>query len=324
MTKKTATAEQPSLLIEQPTENAPPTAKAKPVARRQPQASQLPARAQNAPAATAGPPNMLAVIAQAAADPRTNPENMRALLDMSKEIAAEEGRMEFIAAFHRMQKQLPTINKDGKIEVRKKTSSGERDGPVQQTTKFSSYENIMEICKPIMDEFGFIFASAIEPAPDGARINVISYLDHVRGHQRLSRFPMTADVTGNKNNQQGWGSSQKYGMRYNAIALLNIISRAPQDRDTDGVVIDAKPTKASARAAAPQQQQPQDDGGFPGDRTISAEQCVQLMAAIEYCGVGLDKFCAKYQIAKVEELPETKLRLALKACADFASANGSR
>lgn len=62
----------------------------------------------------------------------------------------------------------------------------------------------------------------------------VSTLEHVGGSSRSTRFRLTADSTGGKNNQQGWGSSQQYGMRYNMIALLNIVSEAPQDADNDG------------------------------------------------------------------------------------------
>jgi hypothetical protein len=183
------------------------------------------------------PANTLAVIADAMKLPDFKPENMRALLDMHKEMVAEQARLDFIGSFHAMKRELPVINRDGKIVIVAKDASGRRPesgGRVQQSTPYATFENISRQIDPILDRNGFNLSHSVEPEPGGARIVVTSILEHVGGHSRVSRFPLPAETSGSKNNVQGWGSAISYGKRYNTIMLLNIRTSAPEDRDTDG------------------------------------------------------------------------------------------
>lgn len=255
-------------------------------------------------AADQAPTNFLAVIARAAGDPRCDTAKMQSLLDMQRQIEDREAKKSFTRDFIALQKLLPTINRDGKIEVRKKDSSGERTGPLQQSTPYATYPAIMQIVKPLLDDHGFAIAHAIEPAPDG-KIYVVSTLGHVDGHEKVSRFPLPAETSGSKNNVQGWGSSQQYGMRYNAIALLNIVSQAPQDRDHDGHQGNFKAAKG---------------GGFvdvESTRLVSPAEADKLIELIEWCGVPRAKFLEHYGITKVQQLPADLFPAAQKACEDF-------
>lgn len=259
---------------------------------------------------TAAPPipegkSVLAMIGEAANNPDFNPENMRALLDMQKEIMAEQQRRDFNTAFAAMQAELPTIKQDGRIEVRKKDGSGERTGAIQQSTPYATFNNIMKVVKPILSKYGFSIWFATEPTSDG-RILVKGFLDHNSGGQRSTAFPLPAETSGSKNNVQGWGSSLSYGKRYATIALLNIVSEAKEDRDDDGYNLpNLKPAK---------------DGGFVQveDRaTVSQEQVEKLVELIEWCGVSKAKFTAHYSIGKISDLPADLFDAAVKSCQDF-------
>jgi ERF superfamily len=252
------------------------------------------------------PTNFLAVIARAAADPRCDVAKMQSLLDMQRQIEDRDSVKAFTRDFIALQKVLPVINRDGKIEIRKKDSSGERTGAVQQATPYATYPAIMRVCKPLLDAHGFTLASWIEPELGGARIMVVSQLDHVEHHHRASRFPLPAETSGSKNNVQGWGSSQQYGMRYNAIALLNIVSEAPQDRDHDGHAGNFKPAKGGGFAEVPEDKP-----------KISDDQAMKMRDLIEWCGVQQGKFFEHYGITKVGDLPANLFDAAVKACEDF-------
>jgi hypothetical protein len=310
MSKRTAQAAQPDQLTADT-----PTAKAAKIAKPKQEVV-----VNKNPPAKVDPPlpaNILAVIARAAADPALNADKMRALLDMQKEVMAEEARLAFVRDFRKLRLALPTIKRDGKIEVRKKDpKTGDRTGAVQQTTFFATYENLMKVCEPILIENGFSFSSAVEPSADGLRINVISFLDHDQGHQRLSRFPLPAETSGSKNNVQGWGSAQSYGKRYNAVALLNIISEDPRDSDTDGgnpnrpVVSDK-----SKRNAAPQPKEETDDSGATD--VITAEQIAELNRKMMDCEVPLAKVLQSYEIEKLEQMPALAFASALRSCDNY-------
>lgn len=250
------------------------------------------------------PKSMLAIIAEAASNPAVNPDNMRALLDMQKEIAAEERRQAFDAAFIALQADLPVIDKDGKIEIRKKDERGERAGALQQATPYATFEAIMDAIQPLLTKHGFGLSFETKSLND--RLLVIGHLIG-HGHERSTEFPLPAETSGSKNNVQGWGSSMSYGKRYCTIALLNIRSRAPQDRDADGHYgrfVNAKGGGLAQEA--------------PPVETISETQQMNLIEAIEGCGVPMAKFLDHYGIKKVADLPADLYGAAVKACQDYA------
>lgn len=247
------------------------------------------------------PTNFLAVIARAAADPRTDTAKMQALLDMQRQIEAREAKRAYTKAFRALQKLLPTIDRDGKIEVREKDVRGQRTGPLTQSTPYATYPAIMEIVKPLLDDHGFTLSSLIEPGLEG-KIDVVTTLEHEGGHEKVSRFPLGADTTGSKNNAQGWGSSQQYGMRYNAIALLNIVSKAPQDRDNNGYSGKFQNAKDGGVAEAP--------ADAP---KVSATQRDDLVRRITAARISEANFCTKYGVTQVGFLPAELYDAAVKA-----------
>jgi hypothetical protein len=213
---------------------------------------------------------------------------MRELLDMQKEIMAEQSKRDFNAAFIALQRELPTIRRDGKIEIREKVA-GERVGRVQQATPYATFNAIMGAIKPLLVKHGF--ALSFETEPMAERLLVKGRLEG-HGHERTTAFPLPAETSGSKNNVQGWGSSMSYGKRYCTIALLNIISEAQEDRDTDGN--ENKPTLKDAKG-----------GGFvevPDRPKVTEEQAIALRDLIEWCGVGTRKFVEHYGIKTVADL----------------------
>lgn len=284
-----------------------PKPAAKPTGKPKPAANAVAVRK---PTPAAAPVNMLAVIARAAADPNCQPSKMRELLDMQKELAAEEARVAFIQAFGRM--KLPEIRTDGRIEIKEKVG-GVRSGPVQQSTPYATFQNIMRTVKPSLDANGFTLSFATEPTADGSRIIVHGFLDHERGHRRSTAFPLPAETSGSKNNAQGWGSAFSYGKRYCTIALLNLVSNAKEDADLDGA------TTAPATGELPAKQL--DETVVDPTKPINAEQIKAVNEAIAECGVPLATFCEKYGITKVAELPAVEFKNAKLACQKYAAAN---
>lgn len=244
------------------------------------------------------PTNLLAVIARAAADPRTDPPKMQALLDMQKSIAAEDARLAYIAAKLLLTKKLPTINKDGKIEFKDK-------GAGKAVLKFASFENINDIIKPLLDEFGFDLWYSSEPGVAGM-INVIGHLDHQNGHTRQTVFPMPHDASGGKSGAQGWASAFSFGKRITTIGLLNIQTRALEDRDRDGSDRNVKPARGGGMVEVAEE----------GEK-ISDDQAMKMRELIDWCGVGTKRFCEHYGIAKVTDLPADLYGAAEKSCNDF-------
>lgn len=207
----------------------------------QPQpAPQLPAtRARRQPAARAGTgvvgeaDGLLSALVSAATNKDVDADKVRALYDIHKEVTQENARVTFIRQFHLLQQALPRISATGKIEIRAKDSTGGRTGAVQQSTRYATFENIDDVIRPLLKQFGFSLSYSTDAGPDG-KLLVRGHLAHNDGHVRETAFPLPAETSGSKNNVQGYGSSMAYGKRYATIALLNILSRAPEDADDDG------------------------------------------------------------------------------------------
>lgn len=289
-------------LPEQKTEPAKPAAKSA-VSAKNPKASQQVATV--TPLRT-NPTNTLAVIAEALKDPNFKPENMRLVLDMHKEMVAEQARLDFIVAKRRLSNALPVINKDGLIEFKDK-------GQGRAKLRFASYENIHDVIKPLLNEWGFDLWFSSEPGAPGM-INVIGHLDHENGHARTTIFPMPHDNSGGKSAAQGWASAFSFGKRVATIGLLNIATKAPSDRDIDGNT--AKRTKSGAPQVI--------DGDVvltDGVATValcSEEQMTKIDEAIKFCGVSVATFCKHFAIQKVAELPAASYADALEACRAYA------
>ena len=246
------------------------------------------------------PELMIVIIARAAADPNVQPEKMRALLDMQREIEADQAKKAFTADFIAMSKLLPVINATGRIEI-----AAKRQGGKAQSTPYATFNEIHRVVTPILRDHGFALSYATEPMGGGERLLVKTILDHVGGHQRSSSFPLPAESSGSKNNAQAWGSAFAYGKRYGTIGLLNIVSFAKADQDDDG--------RSARSLEAGSHEEVVDET----PATITGAQAKELLKAINDCGVGPATFLQKYQIDAVHELASELFAEAMKSCADY-------
>jgi len=230
------------------------------------------------PTPPAAPRNFLEVVATAVMDPRCDVEKMKALLDMQERIEERESKKAFTVAFNALQAELPVINRDGKIDHSSDGGDTTRSGKKALKTSYATYPNLNRVVGPLLKKHGFTFSSAMGPEASGAMV-VASTLEHIGGHSRTTHFRITADATGGKNNQQGWGSSQQYGMRYNMIALLNIVTEAKHDADNDG---------------------------FPVGENISAAQLKVLVDLKDKSGANVTKFCEVMEVESMAAIPASR------------------
>lgn len=257
------------------------------------------------------PESLLPALIRAASDPATSSDKLKALLDARDRLMREQAEVEFVSAYVAMQEELPTINKDGRIEM------PARPGKASKDQLYSSYPNLSRIVKPILLKHKFACVMLPEPGPENSGILMRGELSLVCEteygrivHTKRCAIPAPLEVSGSKNPVQGVGSSLSYTKRYAKIALLDIISEAPEDKDDDGRRAGKRHKPDSAAA---------DD--FPGDAppaTVTAAQADKLIDAIEACGVGRAKFCAKYGIKAVADLPTGLFDDAVAACTEYA------
>jgi hypothetical protein len=278
----------------EPSKAKSPTAKPTPAKPQPKPKNALAVRAPAKPPANVAPLNMLAVLANAASDPKCEPAKMRELYAIHKEMAQDQAKIDFIRDFAALQSENLHIDAKGHIIIPPK------DGKRGQDTAYAKFNDIIKAIKPLLQRHHFTLSFATEPSTDASRLIVKGFLDHKGGHQRSTAFPLPAEVSGSKNNVQGWGSSMSYGKRYCTIALLNITSEAKEDADKDGF------------------------GEAPTADKITEAQAKVLIALVDSSGVGGKRFCEKYGLEKVADLSAKSLAEATKALENFAGNNKAK
>lgn len=233
---------------------------------------------------------IIQMIERAARDPAVDIDKMRDLMTMRKEMLADEAKRAYDNALSAMQPELPVINRRGKIEVRAKTGTGNREGEIQQSTRYALWEDINEEIKPVLGKHGFALSFRVGLAQDG-KITVTGILSHREGHREETTMTLPHDSTGSKNAVQAVGSSTSYGKRYTAQALLNLTSRGEDD---DG------------------------KGAVAGPATINADQGSELIALIHDVGGNrhkeLEASLLKYfSFERLADIPATEFARAKAA-----------
>ena len=164
---------------------------------------------------------VLAVISRAATDEKVDIEKMERLLDMQERVMAKAAEAAFNRDMALLQSEMPTVAKEGKIEV---------NGQVRST--YAKFEDIVAATKPLLSQYGFsiTFKSDIE----GQVLTVTGTISHREGHSETTALPLPFDDSGVKNRVQQLGSSISYGKRYVFGMLTNVVT----GDDDDGVAAD--------------------------------------------------------------------------------------
>ncbi|MDP3534052.1 MAG: ERF family protein [Halomonas sp.] len=154
---------------------------------------------------------IIQVIERAALNPDVDIDKMERLLQMQERVMDRQAMMAYSAAMAAMQTELPSI------EERGQTNNG----------KYATLEDIVDTVRPVMQTHGFAVSFRIQTQERG--IQVTGVLMHKDGHREETSMLLPADMSGNKNAVQAFGSSTSYGKRYVLSALLNITTRGQDD-----------------------------------------------------------------------------------------------
>jgi hypothetical protein len=172
--------------------------------------------------------SLMGAIISAGTTPGVNVENIERMANLYERLEAKKAERAFNVALVAMKPELPVIDRRGRIEVRAKGPTGQRDGEILQSTSFAYWEDIDEAITPILAKHGFVLTFRCGSLPDG-RITVTGVLSHDGGHSTETTMTLPLDSTGSKNNVQAVGSSTSYGKRYTATLLLNIRTKGEDD-----------------------------------------------------------------------------------------------
>lgn len=218
----------------------------------------------------------ISMIERASRDPSVDLDKMERLMQMHQAAMERNAKAAYASALAEMQAHLPVVAERGTIQI-------SRGSPGQS---YALWEDINEAIKPVLAQYGF--ALSFRTGRTDAHIVVTGILSHRDGHSEETTMHLPLDTSGSKNAVQAVGSSTSYGKRYTASALLNLTSRAKEDRD--------------------------DDGASAGQReTITDEQEMQLREMAESVGAEMPKFLSFLKVQSLADLPAARFQPAMQA-----------
>ncbi len=154
-------------------------------------------------------PTMIDVIRDAISKPDFNSENMKALLEMQKDMMKVQAKIDFDTAMSRLQPVLPQIHKKAK----------------GHNCTYAKYEDVDRVTRPLYTAEGFSIAYNTK---GNIHYGIIS---HVGGHSKTVEIEFPPDTSGNKAAIQAKISSLSYAKRNLLQMLLNIVTTG---EDNDG------------------------------------------------------------------------------------------
>ena len=187
--------------------------------------------------------DLLALLAQAAVDPRMDVAKMERLLEMHRQVTEDQRRVEFAAAMARLQAVLPQISKEGRIVV----SGTER-------SRYARIEDIDVAIRPLLAAEGFSLAFDTEPKDHGLLIT--GKITHAAGHSETRSLLLPMDAQGAKSPVQGVGSTVSYGRRYLLKMILGIVERGEDDDGQGAPITESQVADLTALLTEVQADQP--------------------------------------------------------------------
>lgn len=214
---------------------------------------------------------MVAMIERVVMDPDIPIEKLERMLDLKERHDAQSAKAAFAEAFATASEQFPDIPLNGKGHNGK---------------KYALLKDITRLTRPILSAHGLALTFSIDT---GDRIKVTAELMHKSGHTKSTSIDLPADNSGSKNAVQAVGSSQTYGQRYTAQAILGL--SLGDDTEDDG-------------------------GAAGGNQTVSAEQFITLRDKLEESGMPELKFHTAFghnnpEHADLQQFPAAKFNDAM-------------
>ena len=155
---------------------------------------------------------MVNMIERIAMDPNADLAKLEKMLDMKERHEATQAKAAFNAAFSAASADFPTI------PLRGKSNNG----------NYATLEDITRLTRPVLSKHGLALTFTIEVGQD---VVVTAKLMHEKGHSETTSMALPRDTSGSKNAVQAVGSTQKYGQRYTAQAILGLSLGADDEAD---------------------------------------------------------------------------------------------
>lgn len=159
---------------------------------------------------------VVSMIERVAMDPNSDIAKLEAMLQMKERIDAQNAKAAFDAAFSKASAEFPDIPLRGENK--------------HQKTRYALLKDILTGVRPILAKYGFALSFSTEVQSN--LVVVTAELSHEGGYSRRNSIPLPADAGAGRNAVQAVGSSQTYGQRYTAQAILGL--SLGEDTEDDG------------------------------------------------------------------------------------------
>lgn len=201
---------------------------------------------------------MVSMIERICLDPNADMAKLERMLDMKERHEAQQAKAAFAEAFARASAEFPTIPLNG---------IGHNQKP------YATLKDITRLTRPVLAKHGLALTFSIDV---GEQVIVTAELMHEAGHSKTTSIALPRETSGSKNAVQAVGSSQTYGQRYTAQAILGLSLGDDTEDDGDG-----------ANKAA----------------SITEEQYLELRDLIAEAGISEDVVCTAERVRHLPELP---------------------
>lgn len=159
---------------------------------------------------------MIAMIERVAMDANSDPAKLAQMLDLKAKHEAQEAKKAFDRAFAAASAEFPDIPKNGR-----NTHNGQY---------YALLKDILSATRPVLSKHGFALSFSTDAG--NGQVVVTAELSHEGGHSKKNSLPLPVDTGPGRNAAQAVGSSQTYGQRYTAQAILGL--SLGEDTEDDG------------------------------------------------------------------------------------------
>lgn len=159
---------------------------------------------------------MVSMIERIALDPNSDLEKLERMLAMKEKHDAQTAKAAFDSAFAKASANFPEIPLKGHNK--------------HNDTRYALLKDIIKHTRPVLAEHGLALSFATETTDK--EVIVTAELSHENGHTKKNSLPLPRDAGAGRNAVQAIGSSQTYGQRYTAQAILGL--SLGEDTEDDG------------------------------------------------------------------------------------------
>lgn len=214
------------------------------------------------------PEQVAALYSQALAQGADGVGALEKLMDLQDRIQRRGAELQFSLALAEFQGQCPSIKKSSSAKIVTKSGGG-------YGFTYADLEEIISTVRPHLSANGLSFT--FDSKYDGKLLTCVCTLRHSHGHSMTASFTLPTENGSGASDQQKIGGALTYAKRQCLVSVLGLALTDPEEPG------------AAKKAVA----------------LIDAGQVQNILALLDEVRVASDRFCARFKIGAVADLPAT-------------------